>query len=120
MAAVRSRGNRGTELALVKLFRAARIKGWRRHAKIPGRPDFVFPKQRVAIFVDGCFWHGCKQHCRRPSSNTTYWEAKITRNMERDQITRAALRKQGWKVVRIWEHEFKKGAPIAKVLKALT
>jgi DNA mismatch endonuclease, patch repair protein len=108
MAAVRSRGNKATELLLVELFRAAGLKGWRRHAAILGRPDFVFAKERVAVFVDGCFWHGCAKHCRMPASNRKYWLAKIERNMQRDRTTRKVLREKGWNVVRVWEHELKK------------
>jgi DNA mismatch endonuclease (patch repair protein) len=107
MAAVRSRGNKATELILVRLFREAGLKGWRRHAEILGRPDFVFAKERVAVFVDGCFWHGCAKHCRMPASNRKYWLAKIERNVRRDRATRKALRGKGWKVVRVWEHELK-------------
>ena len=108
MAAVRSRGNKATELILMQLFRAAGLKGWRRHAAILGRPDFVFTKERVAVFVDGCFWHGCAQHCRMPASNRKYWVGKIGRNVQRDQATRKTLRVQGWKVVRVWEHDLKR------------
>ena len=107
MAAVRSRGNKATELILVRLFREAGITGWRRHARILGRPDFVFAKERVAVFVDGCFWHGCKKHCRMPASNQKYWDAKIARNVKRDLETRRELRKRGWRVVRVWEHQLK-------------
>jgi DNA mismatch endonuclease (patch repair protein) len=107
MAAVRSRGNKATELILLGLFRAARLKGWRRHASIPGRPDFIFPKQRLAIFVDGCFWHGCAKHCRMPASNQKYWLRKIQRNMDRDHATRKLLRQKGWTVLRVWEHQLK-------------
>jgi len=107
MAAVRSRGNKATELILVGLFRAAGLKGWRRHAAILGRPDFVFSKERVAVFVDGCFWHGCPKHCRMPASNRKYWVSKIDRNVRRDRVTRKVLRANGWKVVRVWEHELK-------------
>lgn len=115
MAAIRSRGNKATELTLAKLFRAAGLKGWRRHVAIAGRPDFIFRKQRVAIFVDGCFWHGCEKHCRMPASNRKYWRAKIQRNMLRDRDARNKLRADGWNVVRIWEHELKKNP--ASVLK---
>lgn len=74
-------------------------------AKMVVRPDLVFPRQRVAVFVDGCFWHGCPQHGTSPRSNRAYWTAKITRNRERDKQTSRALRRQNWRVVRIWEHE---------------
>ena len=69
MAAIRSRGNKDTELKLATILRAAHITGWRRHQPIPGRPDFVFRRARLAIFVDGCFWHGCPKHGRKPGSN---------------------------------------------------
>jgi DNA mismatch endonuclease (patch repair protein) len=121
MAAVRSRGNKATELILLELFRAAGLKGWRRHAAIFGRPDFVFAKQRVAVFVDGCFWHGCAKHCRMPASNRKYWVGKIDRNVQRDRTTRKALRAKGWKVIRVWEHELKRrprGA-VGRIVRAL-
>src|SRR5437868_5930905 len=118
MRAVRARGNKATELVLVRLFRATGIKGWRRHADIPGRPDFIFPKQKIAIFVDGCFWHGCKKHCRMPSSNQTYWNKKIARNMERDRATQKTLNAAGWRVIRVWEHELKSSP--ARILKKIS
>jgi DNA mismatch endonuclease (patch repair protein) len=104
MTAIRSRGNKATELKLAKLFRAAGVKGWRRHAAILGRPDFVFAKERVAVFVDGCFWHGCAKHCRMPVTNQKYWIGKIERNVRRDRSTGEILRGKGWRVVRVWEH----------------
>jgi DNA mismatch endonuclease (patch repair protein) len=121
MAAVRSRGNKATELILVQLFRAAGLKGWRRHAAILGKPDFSFAKERVAVFVDGCFWHGCAKHCRMPASNRKYWLAKIDRNVRRDRLTRKTLRAAGWTVVRVWEHELKHGPAkiVRRVAKAL-
>lgn len=69
------------------------------------RPDIVFKQARLAVFVDGCFWHGCPEHCRRPGSNTQYWTAKIDRNSERDQVIDAALANAGWTVMRFWEHQ---------------
>jgi len=73
--------------------------------KLPGSPDIVFVRARVAVFVDGCFWHGCPEHCRRPSSNRAYWLRKIERNMERDKLVSAELTLAGWRVVRLWEHD---------------
>lgn len=73
--------------------------------KLPGSPDVVFVRARVAVFVDGCFWHGCPEHCRRPSSNRAYWVKKIDRNMARDERVTGELKDLGWRVVRIWEHE---------------
>ena len=77
MSLIRSHGNKGTELRLIEIFRTHGIKGWRRKQKLPGKPDFVFAKERLCIFVDGCFWHGCAKCYRRPSSNETYWDAKL-------------------------------------------
>ena len=71
-----------------------------------GKPDFVYPKFKIAIFVDGCFWHGCSKHCRLPSTNKKYWISKIEGNKKRDKKITNALRKKGWRVIRIWEHEF--------------
>jgi DNA mismatch endonuclease (patch repair protein) len=71
---------------------------------IPGKPDFVHRERRVVVFVDSCFWHGCPQHLRRPSSNTDYWQQKIRRNRARDRRVTAELKAEGWRVVRIWEH----------------
>jgi len=107
MAIVRSHGNVSTELKVVALFRQFKIKGWRRKQRLPGRPDFVFSGRRVALFVDGCFWHGCPKHYRRPTSNRKYWDAKIERNRKRDRLVNLELRCCGWRVVRIWEHELR-------------
>jgi DNA mismatch endonuclease, patch repair protein len=107
MAAIRSRGNKATELRLVSILRTARITGWRRHRPMPGNPDFIFPHKRLAIFVDGCFWHGCRWHCRMPHSRKQYWEPKINANLKRDIATNRILRSRGWQVLRIWEHSLK-------------
>lgn len=69
------------------------------------RPDVIFPGAKVAVFVDGCFWHGCRLHGTRPRTNTDYWHAKIARNQARDARTTAALEASGWTVIRAWEHE---------------
>jgi DNA mismatch endonuclease, patch repair protein len=107
MRAVRSKGNRSTELALVNAFRAYRITGWRRHAPIVGKPDFIFRSSRVAVFVDGCFWHGCPSCGSVPESNVEYWKNKISRNILRDRRQVAQLRARGWTVIRLWEHNAK-------------
>ncbi len=104
MALIRCRGNRSTERRLVDIMKIHGISGWRRNVKAFGTPDFVFPRQRVAVFVDGCFWHGCPNHCRLPSTNRIYWESKVSRNLIRDRAVNRHLRAKGWKVVRIWEH----------------
>jgi DNA mismatch endonuclease (patch repair protein) len=105
MSKIRSCGNRNTELKLIALFRGYGIKGWRRNYKLFGKPDFVFPKQRVAIFVDGCFWHrhpGCK-FAYTPKSRPEFWLPKFERNVTRDRLVTRELRKARWKVVRVWE-----------------
>lgn len=108
MAKVRSRGNKCTELALLQLFRESRIVGWRRHTKLLGRPDFTFYGQRVAVFIDGCFWHRCPKHSNVPTSNRQFWQRKLEANAARDRLVTRTLRRGGWRVVRIWEHDLKK------------
>ncbi len=141
MAAIRSRGNKATELRLIQVFRTHGITGWRRgcsltlgigsgvrslasgsrshHTKNPEpsprnlrtqysgrvRPDFVFPRLRVAVFVDGCFWHGCPRHATWPKTRAAFWLAKITGNKARDRRVNRLLRTKGWRVLRVWEHE---------------
>jgi DNA mismatch endonuclease (patch repair protein) len=105
MARIRGRGNKDTELALIRVFRAQRITGWRRNHAMPGKPDFVFLKLRLAVFVDGCFWHGCPRHGTRPSNNRVFWRKKLAGNQARDRLVTRTLRRQGWRVLRIWEHE---------------
>lgn len=108
MSRVKSSGNKSTEVRLLQLFKEYHVTGWRRNYKVFGKPDFVFPKKKIAIFLDGCFWHG--HDCRniKPVQNAEYWEAKCKRNMERDIIVTAHLQKLGWTVIRIWECELKK------------
>lgn len=103
MALIRSRGNRATELRLIALMREHGITGWRRTVKLFGNPDFVFRAARLAVFVDGCFWHGCPRHATKPANNRDFWETKLARNAERDREVTKALRKAGWRVLRIWE-----------------
>jgi len=105
MSRIRGHGNKDTELALMKLLRDHNITGWRRNQKVFGKPDFAFRKIRLALFVDGCFWHGCPRCYRRPKSNRKFWDAKIARNRERDRRVNRELRRIGWRVMRIWEHE---------------
>jgi DNA mismatch endonuclease (patch repair protein) len=105
MRAVRSRGNKVTELVMARLLRQTKVSGWRRHGAITGNPDFVFAKQKVAVFVDGCFWHGCAKHCRMPKGNSKYWNPKIASNKARDVRVNRMLRRAGWRVLRIWEHD---------------
>jgi DNA mismatch endonuclease, patch repair protein len=105
MAKVRGSGNASTELRLVAVFRVLGITGWRRKAAVLGKPDFVFPKLKLAIFVDGCFWHGCPIHATQPKQNAEFWRTKIARNQARDRLVTRTLRTRGWRVIRLWEHE---------------
>lgn len=82
------------------------------------RPDIVFTAKKIAVFVDGCFWHCCPEHGRQPAVNSGYWSPKLQRNVERDRLADAALRDDGWAVVRIWEHEALHDA-VEKVVAAL-
>jgi DNA mismatch endonuclease (patch repair protein) len=108
MSRIRGRGNKETEIVLARLFRAEGITGWRRHTALVGRPDFAFRSQRVAVFVDGCFWHGCPKHSNMPANNRAFWMKKLTGNQNRDRLVTRTLRKNGWRVVRVWEHELRK------------
>lgn len=119
MASIRGRGNAATELRMIALLRLHGITGWRRHLALRigearkadaarrnrVQVDFVFRRERVAVFVDGCFWHACPQHGTRPSGNRAFWKAKLDRNIARDRAVSRALRKKGWSVLRVWEHD---------------
>ena len=125
MSRIRGTGNARTDRAVASMLRKEGIKGWRRHVviKLPPtksamsvasdgmkfkpqvRPDFVFRKQRVVLFVDGCFWHGCPRCYTAPKSARAYWRRKVLTNRERDRYQTAALKKAGWRVVRVWEHD---------------
>lgn len=103
MSKVRSKGNVSTEKRLISLLRRHRIKGWRRNYRLLGSPDFVWPAKKIALFVDGCFWHGCPIHSSIPTTNRDYWETKLKRNRERDVAVNQALSDIGWQVIRLWE-----------------
>ena len=108
MSKIRGRGNKNTELALINLLRKHRINGWRRNQKVFGKPDFLFRQNRLALFVDGCFWHSCPQHCKIPVGNHAFWKKKFAANKARDRRVNRELRKLGWRVIRIWEHDLAK------------
>jgi len=125
MSRIRGAGNKGTELRLIAVFQAHDITGWRRgqtlslkfqgtrdkdqesEPRSPGRvkPDFLFRNLRIALFVDGCFWHGCPQHATWPKTRAAFWRNKIESNRARDRRVNRELRSRGWRVIRIWEHE---------------
>ncbi|MGB9180175.1 MAG: very short patch repair endonuclease, partial [Pyrinomonadaceae bacterium] len=108
MKAVKASGNKSTELKLIDYFKKSKITGWRRNYKLFGKPDFVFPKNRLAIFVDGCFWHGHDCRNTKPADNADYWRRKIARNKKRDQLVTSTLQQNGWNIIRIWECQIKK------------
>ncbi len=111
MSRIRARGNRDTELRLISIFRTNRITGWRRNRRVFGKPDFIFPSEKLAVFVDGCFWHrhrGCKL-AYTPKSRLAFWQRKFDNNVARDRIVTRALRISGWKVLRIWECQLHRG-----------
>ena len=107
MSAIRSKGNKATEGKLASIMREHKITGWRRHQRLFGTPDFVFYRQRIAVFVDGCFWHGCPQHGSVPESNRDFWLSKLISNKRRDRRVSRQLRNGGWKVVRFWAHDLR-------------
>lgn len=90
---------------MVRLLRLHAISGWRRHLPLPGRPDFAWRRARVAVFVDGCFWHGhnCGNKNLTPKANALLWQTKFGKNKRRDRKVNTQLREMGWSVVRIWE-----------------
>jgi len=133
MSRIRGRGNKDTELALVRLLRSNKIWGWRRQVTLSVRSsrgieaqtgngnlikasshrlrvkvDFVFRKSRTAIFVDGCFWHGCPKHATKPKNNRAFWQRKLAGNAARDQLVTQTLKRAGWGVIRIWECDLAK------------
>lgn len=113
MSRIRARGNASTELRLRMMLVRAGISEWKMHdTELPGNPDFCFPEAQVAVFVDGCFWHGCPRCGHIPKSNREYWTKKIERNKDRDNINSLELRERGWRVLRIWEHELKDSSDV--------
>jgi DNA mismatch endonuclease (patch repair protein) len=117
MAAVRSAGNKRTELRLAAILKENKLKGWRRNYKIFGKPDFVFRGSRLAIFVDGCFWHRCPLHGSIPATNAQFWSEKLSRNAKRDQAVNAHLDASGWQVIRIWQHELRDSQRVAEKIR---
>lgn len=111
MSKIRGRGNKSTELRFRSLLRQWGVKGWRSHVdKLPGRPDFILPEKRIAIFLDGCFWHGCRKCSkgRLPMNNKAFWVAKLQGNQARDRKNNRQLKEMGWKVLRVWEHQLER------------
>jgi DNA mismatch endonuclease, patch repair protein len=107
MSKVKNRGNKSTEQAFLSLLEIYKIKGWTQQHDIIGTPDFAFPKIKLAIFIDGSFWHGGPES-RLPKTNTKFWANKIDKNRKRDRKVNRTLRQEGWSVLRIWDKELKK------------
>lgn len=106
MSRIRGRGNRSTEQAMASLLRSRRISGWRRHlTRIFGRPDFYFGTRRIALFIDGCFFHACSRCFKMPRHHRGFWAEKINRNRRRDRLVTRRLEASGVRVLRIWEHD---------------
>jgi DNA mismatch endonuclease (patch repair protein) len=122
MRAVRSRNNRSTEIPVKMALVRAGLSGWQLHQRSAlGCPDFLFQAESIALFVDGCFWHGCPGCGHRPRTNALYWARKIELNKKRDRRTTRALRAYGYRVLRIWEHEVTSnvGLCLRKIIDAL-
>jgi len=100
--------NTGPEVKLRKMLFAAGVRGYRIYYKLPGKPDIVFTKKKIAIFVDGCFWHKCPVCFQEPETRNEFWMKKIQSNVDRAAKVNEQLRADGWKVIRIWEHEIRK------------
>jgi DNA mismatch endonuclease (patch repair protein) len=119
MARVRTKGT-DVELALRKKLWALGLR-YKLNSSLPGKPDLIFLKRKIAIFVDGCFWHGCPKHYRQPKNNDEFWRAKIQRNQERDRLVTQTLEEMNWTVIRFWEHEIENnlGACISRVMRVV-
>lgn len=107
--------NKTTELKLIELLKKNDIHGWQRNYPVKGHPDFVFLNKRIAVFVDGCFWHGYDCRNTHPKNNEDYWTKKLERNRKHDCEITEYFQKRGWTVVRIWECELKTNAPLSKL-----
>lgn len=119
MQRIRSRGNLTTEMRLRFRMVADGLRGWQLHtAVVPGRPDFYFPACRLAVFVDGCFWHGCPVCGHLPTRNSSYWREKIESNLRRDREVGRVLTRRGIGVIRLWEHDVQND--IARCLSRIT
>ena len=108
MRRIKSNKNKSTELRLIEVFRENHIIGWRRNYPVKGHPDFVFLDRKVAVFVDGCFWHGHDCRNTRPSDNQDFWNKKREKNIKHDREITERFADRGWIVLRIWECELKK------------
>ena len=100
--------NTKPEILLRRILSTNRIKGYRLNYKLAGKPDITFTKYKIAIFIDGCFWHKCPKCYIKPKNNKTFWKKKINGNVKRDKKVNRLLKKEGWNVLRFWEHLLRK------------
>jgi DNA mismatch endonuclease (patch repair protein) len=122
MRSVRSKGNRTSELRLRLALVRARVTGWEvQPAFMYGRPDFVFRKEKIAVFVDGCFWHGCETCGHVPRKHSRFWKKKLALTKSRDLAVTVKLRDCGFRVLRLWEHELESdlASVVGRLLRAL-
>ena len=118
MAIVRSKGNRTTELALGRILWAAGLRGYRKQWPVDGKPDFAWPRLKVAVFVDGCFWHGCT--CKYlPRTRAKFWRDKIENNRRRDRRVARRLRRVGWTVIRVKECAVFRPSTVTRISRAV-
>jgi DNA mismatch endonuclease Vsr len=120
MRRVHSAKNASTERVILAALRSRHIAGWKlRPRGLPGSPDIFFPVARLAVFLDGCFWHGCPSCFRAPSTRTQYWGPKIAKNRQRDRRVTCTLRRKGYRVLRLWEHQIRTGEATHRLLRRL-
>ena len=100
--------NTGPEIKLRKLLWTQGVRGYRIHYRLLGKPDIIFTKKKIAIFIDGCFWHKCPVCFQEPETRKEFWMKKIGSNVERDLKNTRQLQEEGWTVLRFWEHEIRK------------
>jgi len=100
--------NTGPEVKIRKMLFSGGIRGYRVHYDLPGKPDIVFVKKKIAVFIDGCFWHRCPVDFQEPQTRKEFWMKKIESNVARDERNTRQLAEAGWTVLRIWEHEVRK------------
>ena len=123
MSRIRAK-NTGPEVKLRKMLFVEGIRGYRIHYKLPGKPDIVFTKKKIAIFIDGCFWHKCPVCFQEPETRKEFWMKKIQSNIDRDKKVNEQLKDEGWTVMRFWEHDVRKNPEsivkkIAEILEKL-
>jgi DNA mismatch endonuclease, patch repair protein len=119
MSRIRGKNNGTTEKTLRMALVRSGVRGWSMHPDLLGRPDFYFSAYRLAVFVDGCFWHACKKCGHVPRTRSEFWRAKLERNRQRDRRVGRQLRAQGIRVVRIWEHRLNSPECVGGVLRAI-